>query len=813
MPAASGTNIISKKNHNILGLAVKCRLITVDQEKQLLSKLIEKLQKDPDYYVVQLFREDNYLSEENIDFLFAVKKHLELKMLDKRFGELGVANKLIRPEKVKKALDLQSELFKKNQESKLIGDILLEQKEITRANKASILLSQDRVKDELLAQAINDIASNEMEKISINMRFGAIAVKKGIITITQLNQALKVQKDENGSQKPRRYLGEIFKELFGLSEKDLIHILKIQKEFEKQRLSLEKALSRYNQETNTNKRLSKLFEYRFSKNKLKAYIRIANEFSEEILVPDVLNWLKSIGISFGICDDKSIRDFLAKGTLGSEIMIARGYLPTEPANESIEFLFDTKLHTNGNETDSKKISFVKKGDILARIIPHKEGKPGKDVSGFHIVPPRHKIIPLGSGKGVVKKGVIFFADTDGNPTLYKNRTLFVTPCDQTYPTKHFAGHIKTDLGAKYQSANLKVDGNIEKGGKVICHGLTVLGDVKGQIRATGEIRIKGSIGTDPDTTGNPCIISAHGNIFANKNIANTVIITSKMLKAPNADLISSKVYAFQDIFLKNIYSKKGAASLLQIGKNPNLKLDAVNRSIDEQKQALRKLLHEDELDEIKNWFDGKIQVQNDYLDQQNILKHLLNLLDDKAFENFGTLEQEINAFQNPSGSSTDRENQNLLKTDTLKQFTNELLNDTRKLSPEDRKSHYTEMLDIKFGMYRAAVNATQRHKNEYNAQKDFILQKITKLKPEIIGKKQEIEDLYNKKDFLKLRETKLTPAGNPAVRVKNQVEKGIVIKGKKSAMTLDQTMYGVKFSEQQKSATDTAQITIEGFYD
>lgn len=123
------------------------------------------------------------------------------------------------------------------------------------------------------------------------------------------------------------------------------------------------------------------------------------------------------------------------------------------------------------------------------------------------------------------------------------------------------------------------------------------------------------------------------------------------------------------------------------------------------------------------------------------------------------------------------------------------------------------MLDIKFGMYRAAVNATQRHKNEYNAQKDFILQKIAKLKPEIIGKKQEIEDLYNKKDFLKLRETKLTPAGNPAVRVKNQVEKGIVIKGKKSAMTLDQTMYGVKFSEQQKSATDTAQITIEGFYD
>lgn len=809
----SGTTIISKKNSHILGLALKCRLITVEQEKKILSRLIEKQQNDPEYSIVELFREEDYLSEANIDFLFAVKQHLKLKMLDKRFGELGIANKLIRPENVKKALDLQSEIFKKTKESRLIGDILLEQEEITKANKASILLTQDRVKDELLAQAINDIASTKMEKISINMRFGAIAVKKGFITITQLNKALQKQKDEGGSNKGQRYLGEILKELFGLSDKDLNQILKIQKELEKQRLSLAKALSLYNLETNINKRLSRLFEYRFSKNKLEAYVRIADNLTEEIHVSDFLHWLKSIGISFGLCDEQSIKDFMTKGTSGPEIKIAKGYPPTEPVNESMEFLFDTKTNNNPDEKNSSRLSFVKKGDILARITPHKEGSPGKNVCGFSIAPPKHKIIPLGSGKGVVKKGHIFFADTDGNPVLFKDRTLFVTHRDQAHPAKHFSGHVRIDLGNRYQSVNLTVDGNIEKGGMVACHKLIVKGDVRGQIKATGEVQIKGTIGEDNDLNDSPPVISSHGDIIASKTIANAVIITSKMLKAPNSDLISSQVFAFQDILLKNIYSKKGRPTILQIGKKPDLEGDAIDQSIEEEKKKLNTLLQEDELIKIKDWFDGKIKVQNDYLEHQNILKEILSLLDDKTLEKFETLELKIHASTLRSDNSESLNNQEILKTTDLKQFINELIDCTKVLSLDALKNHVEEMLDIKYGMYRAAVNATQRHKNEYNAQKEFILKKVDKLRPEIIKQEQKIDDLYNKKDFLKLSEAKITSTVNPAVRVKNQIEKSCVIKGENSIIALKETIYGVKLTEQQKSAAEKPQIIIEGFYD
>lgn len=799
-------------NKNLLRLAVKCRLISNEQEKKILSIFLEEQNKEPNISIIQIFRGEKYLSEEEITFLFAVQKHLKMKMLDKRFGELGVANKFINPENVKEAVNLQNELFKKNRESKLLGDILLEQKKISRANKASILLTQDRVEDEFLEEAINDIASTEMEKISINMRLGAIAVKKGLITLGQLNLALKVQKNEEKDNKVKRYLGDILKELFGLLTEDLNNILKTQKEFEKQRLSLEKALSLYNFEINTNKRLNKLFEYRFSKNKLEAYITIANKMTENTLLSDLIIWLKSVGIIYGICDEKSIMDFLDKGTIGSEIKIAQGYAPSEPENETINFLFNTEPGTNNDNMRSQAREFVKKGDIMAKIAPHKEGKPGKDVSGLHIATPEYKTIPLSCGEGVVKKGNHFLAAIDGIPVLFKNRTLFVTPCNQDYPTEYYSGHITTDLGLRYQTVNLKVDGNIETGGKVTCNDITVKGNVMGQIRATGQVQIEGAAIKSPGED-QPCIISSDKDIFVKKNITDMIIITSKSLSAPASDLISSKVYAFQDITLKNIYSKKDNPTLLQIGKNPNLKSTAINQAIDEKKQALKKLLRTNEQEEIKNWFDGKIQLPDEYLEQKSILQILLKLLSDESFKEFETFEHKTRELMRRINSIPGHDASDVFESASGKKFLNKVLTEILDTPEENIAPLLQEMIDIKSGMHKAAVSATQRYKNEYTARKEILLKKIEKFLPEITKMKQEIESLYVKKDYLKLSESKFISPVNPCIRVKNQVEKGTLIKGRQSSLVINQTIFGVKFIEKQKSADDNPEIVIEGFYE
>jgi len=503
---------------------------------------------------------------------------------------------------------------------------------------------------------------------------------------------------------------------------------------------------------------------------------------------------------------------LSKGVIGSEIEIAKGYAPSDPENESIEFLFNTGSGTNSSKLNSQKTSFVKKGDILAKVIPYKEGRPGKDVSGFHIAPPEHKKIPLSCGEGVVKKGNHFLAGMNGNPVLFKNRTLFVTPAIQDCPTEYYTGHISADLGNRYQASNLKVDGNIETGGKVTCNGITVKGDVKGQIKATGPVQINGNAIHNPGKNSPP-IISSDEDVIIKKNIANMTIITSKTLSAPASDLISSEVYAFQDIILKNIYSKENTPSILQIGKNPNLKVNAINQTIEDKKQALKVLLRKNELAEIENWFNGKIQMQNDYLEQQNILQNLLKLISDKAFKKFETFEQKTGELLLRINATACPEYSESLESDHCKKFITELLNDTRDKSEEKLKAHLEELLDIKSGMYKAAVNATQRYKKKYSLRQATVWEKIKKHMPEITEIKREIDDLYVKKDYLRMSESKFIPSINPTIRVKNQVDKGTVIKGRNSVLIIDQTMFGVKFSEKQKAGADKPEIVIQGFYE
>ena len=68
-----------------------------------------------------------------------------------------------------------------------------------------------------------------MERLNINMRFGAIAVKKGFVSLAQVNQALKIQKVRSVEIREKVYLGQILQEQFGLSDENLINILNIQK--------------------------------------------------------------------------------------------------------------------------------------------------------------------------------------------------------------------------------------------------------------------------------------------------------------------------------------------------------------------------------------------------------------------------------------------------------------------------------------------------------------------------------------------------------------------------------------------------------
>ena len=499
-----------EKRNGLVFIARKCRLITMEQEENLMAHLHKRRKEQPEYTEIDLFQETSALSWEDIQFLLAVKDLLKMKMLDKRFGELGVANRFVRPENVRQALDLQNNLFKKNRQSRLIGDILLENKQISQADKTAILLTQDRIADEYLAEAMNDIAATEIEKISLNMRLGAIAVKKGMITLDQLNTALTVQEQEMVAGSPRQYLGEILKEMYHISRDDLTYILKIQKEMEKKRLSLETALSRYYSETSTNKRLSRSFRYHFSKNKLQAHVQKILTLHEDVYLSDFIRWLNTIGIAFGFIEEEKMQSFLTSAPEGSQICIARGIPPEKGKDEAVQYFFDTT--PSAGDSPDTQAALVRKGDVLARIFPPKDGLPGKDVCGFTIAPPPPGRIALNPGQGVIEKNRTLIADTDGQVTLYKGRTLFVQSGTRTIPTRQHTGRIDTDLSHQYQDTILKVEGIILENGRIRCRQLEMAGDVFGRVYAAGNIHVNGIIGREKDLQKTSARLTAEGDL-------------------------------------------------------------------------------------------------------------------------------------------------------------------------------------------------------------------------------------------------------------------------------------------------------------
>ncbi len=146
-------------------------------------------------------------------------------------------------------------------------------------------------------------------------------------------------------------------------------------------------------------------------------------------------------------------------------------------------------------------------------------------------------------------------------------------------------------------------------------------------------------------------------------------------------------------------------------------------------------------------------------------------------------------------------------------FLREFFDETNTLDLEFLEHQVRETADVKYGMYRAAVNASRRHHHEYEAQKMIVLEKVEKKKADIMKKEENIKKLMIRKDTLLLSQGYRTQPFPPAVKVKNRVQKGTVVTGQKARLAVAQDIFGVKFTEIQKSPEEDPFITIEGFYE
>lgn len=121
-------------------------------------------------------------------------------------------------------------------------------------------------------------------------------------------------------------------------------------------------------------------------------------------------------------------------------------------------------------------------------------------------------------------------------------------------TREIAGDITSDTNNEYLSCNLRVMGNIAPGILVTCNDLLVDGDVLGSLSVSGNVEVRGNIGSmtgSADQKTDSVHVTAKGRIQVSGNVSNAKVFAGKGLRVPKGDLVSSNISSCRDISEEN----------------------------------------------------------------------------------------------------------------------------------------------------------------------------------------------------------------------------------------------------------------------
>ncbi len=820
--------------------------LSIDSSKKenIIRLLEEKFKAHSDINLTDIFKQENLIPDEELEYARIFDAHLKTLTLDQQFGRLAIANGLVSEKEVAKAMNHQKNYFEKYRINIAIGDVLIENKSLSSHDRIAILLTQNRIKDENLLEALNDIGKSLRQKDIINKQFGVLAIKKELVTIEQVNAALDVQKKERQTHRPFRFIGQILQEIAQLSDEDILQILLEQKQFEKRRLNLEKALYTIKCEIKISKKLNKLFEYRVSKDGLEAVVKKRVETKEIIPVYEFVIWLRRAGIKTGVVNDAVLEEFIQTAEKDTQIIVAKGQPPKPCTNEKIQFYFGNDFtedkkrpqklkdaqekedsrekKTDKNESTALKeentlnekegFCFVEKGTLLARIISGKKGKPGKNVLGYPIQPVKSFLCVLNAGAGVIKKGPVFIARIDGRPGLKNNTILTIDPMEEKTKIKTIVGSIHSDTEKKYASETVVLNGTITPEGVLRCRSLLLNGNLLGRVICSGDIDVKGDIGTDEkqkdgENIGQTDILS-HGSVTVSKLIVNTKLQTEGELLAYNSTVIGSEVIAGGGMTIQNVLAGKHAPSVLRFGLKPKDKIISTDQTLEMKYEQLLVLKKEKEISTLIEEYEKEFKKEETYQMEQNILKNLVEIIEAPELYQQESLEEKIRYLNRlPDFSSIKAYYFKPPQTDTSLAYFNQFVALTEKIS----LGKVLQQIKKKIAPEPEPEEAVSR---QYQIETQFKA-RLAAFEQEIAGHSEEIEILENQIQRFEALRTKLCAIHRDSlphwtsIKIKNKCEKGTVIKGIISRHEVEKTVYNVRFKEVMDPKNHRVSITIE----
>jgi uncharacterized protein len=288
--------------------------------------------------------------------------------------------------------------------------------------------------------------------------------------------------------------------------------------------------------------------------------------------------LREKEVVYGVVEDRLLEAYLSKNPLPMEPFIVAKATPPEPGRPpDIQYHFDTDpmrigtLLADGTMDWKNRgdIPQVAAGDLLAEKVGGIPGKPGTNVHGQEVAPPRIKDPPLKATKGAERSedGQRILAKISGTPKLGLDGRIGVfaiLPIDTDIgiETGHidFDGHIEVNGGVEsgysvkgrslntreIQNARIEIGENLVSYGGVYASNVVVGGNLKASHIHNSTVEVAGDLVVERELFG--CTIEVNGRCLIE-----------------GGKIIASKISAKKGIQVKDVGTLAARPSELTVG--------------------------------------------------------------------------------------------------------------------------------------------------------------------------------------------------------------------------------------------------------
>ncbi|CCU80759.1 Protein of unknown function DUF342 [Halanaerobium saccharolyticum subsp. saccharolyticum DSM 6643] len=249
-----------------------------------------------------------------------------------------------------------------------------------------------------------------------------------------------------------------------------------------------------------------------SADKLKAFLIINTEVNDlDLELADIEKVLAEENISYGINKTK-IKTILDKDKYPNKTLIAEGKAPTPGKDGKLIYHFEEKKKQAGTLRKDGTMDFhsldlinnVRKGEKIVTKVEAEAGKPGINIKGQKVAPPKMKNPKLPRSKNAVKKDNSLYSAVDGQIVREFQKIVI----KDVYTVN---GDVDLSTGNINFVGSVKINGNVKEGFKIEADGdIEIAGNAGAcELKSTGNILIKkGFVGRNKGTA------SAEGDFYA-----------------------------------------------------------------------------------------------------------------------------------------------------------------------------------------------------------------------------------------------------------------------------------------------------------